>query len=156
MKAKRSIPLGVKVLSILYFIGSAFIMSIGVICLLAAYYIMNHATEVQSAFTAEQLGQIGSIAVLAPLFFIIGGVCILLGILDFFLGWGFWKGKSWARLLALIFSALGVVYGAIGIASSLGDLANIFIGVLNIVLNGIIIYYLLRRNIIHYFAKKKE
>ena len=155
MNEKRSIPTGVKVLSILYFVGSAFLIIIGAICLLSAYYIMNNATEVQSAFTAEELAQIGSVAVLAPFFFLIGGVCILLAIFDLFLGWGFWKGKSWARLLALIFSALGVVYSLVGIASSLGDLASILTGLSTLTLNSVIIWYLLRKNVIQYFAKKK-
>src|SRR3989338_3030842 len=99
MKGRKDKPLGIKILSILYFCGSAFLLLLGFFSLVSSYYLANYPTEVESAFTAEELAQIGSVSTLVPFFITLGIFCILIAILDLFLGLGFWKGQKWARIV---------------------------------------------------------
>ena len=156
MKTKKERPLGIKILSGLYFLGSIFMLLIGIIALISSYFIVNNPTEVESAFTAEELAQIGSITSLSPFFLMFGIFCIGLAILDIFLGFGFWKGQSWARITTLILSGIGIVYGVTGIVSNFSDIFSIGVNIVTIAIDGLIIWYLMRKNVIVYFAKKKD
>lgn len=155
MKVKRSIPLGVKILSIFYSIGALFLLLLGTLSFYSSYYIAKYPTEVASAFTVDELTQIGSVGALVPFFVLFGVICLALAVLDFFLGRGFWRGQAWARITILILSGVCIAFGIIDLFSSLSDLTNILINLGNIAIAGIIIWYLLQKHVIHYFAKKK-
>ncbi len=156
MTAKKDKPLGIKILSILYFCGAVFMLLVGILSLVSSYYLAHHPTEVESAFTADELAQIGSVSTLVPFFILLGIFCILIAVLDLFLGLGFWKGQKWARIATLILSALGIIYALVGIFFSLSDVYAIFINILSIAIDAILIWYLMRKNVVLYFTKKKD
>jgi hypothetical protein len=62
-------------------------------------------------------------------------------VIEFIIGWGLLTGKKWARWVGIIFSALGVLSG-------LGSLPT---GLAMIVIDGAVIYYLTRPNVIAWF-----
>ncbi len=43
-----------------------------------------------------------------------GSVLIIIGIIDFIIGWGLWSLQSWARIVAIIFAVIGLLNFPIG------------------------------------------
>ena len=74
---------------------------------------------------------------------IIGGILIIIGLTSLVIAYGIFKGKSWARMLCLIFAVISSVFGIITFP----------VGIVTILFNVLIIYYLTRRNIKEYFGK---
>ena len=74
---------------------------------------------------------------------IIGGILMLIGIANLFIAYGLFKGKSWAWILCLMFAVISVVFGILTFP----------VGIVTILFNALIIYYLTRRNVKIYFGK---
>ena len=94
------VPTGVKVISVLYYIGAAVELLVAILLFVGAGTI------------ASKIPIIGAIG--AGLFIVIGVVLIGLGVLSFFIGKGLWKAQKWARIVAIIFAAVGVVLALLG------------------------------------------
>jgi uncharacterized membrane protein (DUF2068 family) len=71
---------------------------------------------------------------------IIGIFILALGILSIIYGWGLWTLKSWAWILAIIGSVLGLIAN-IAAAVSSGDYSS---NLLSAIINAIIVWYLFR------------
>ena len=96
----KVMPAGVKVISVLYYIGAG-------LCALFGLLFMAGA-----GLAGALLKSISLLSVLGAGFFVILGILFVgFGALDFFVGRGLWKGRNWARVVAIIFSALGVLNG---------------------------------------------
>lgn len=95
---KKEIPFGVKIISILSFLGAAgeLILALLLIIILIAG---SGITKIVPSFAI--LGK-----------YIIGGILILLALaaLNFFIGLGLWKGQKWARIAAIISSIIVVLF----------------------------------------------
>ncbi len=105
-------PTGVTILAILEFIGGIFGLIGGGLSMMLAMVAMQYDPS---------LGTVLLIFALIPL---------LIGIIDFIIGWGLWTLKSWAWLLALIFGIIGLIFGIIGL------------NIIGIIINLIIVLYL--------------
>lgn len=122
-------PLGVTILAILGFIGS-----VGCFALAALFAILGQiipASELEHAapfFTL--LLAVGSI------------VFVVLGVVGIVISYGLWKGAGWAWWIYVILLAIGIV-------SSLFSLPQ---GIIGIVINGIVIYYLTRPHVKEFFG----
>ena len=80
---------------------------------------------------------------------ILGATMIALGLADFVVAWGLWKGKGWAWIVTIIINIISAVLNIISIvAGSLGSIGGLII-------NGIIVYYLYRPNVKSYFDSLK-
>jgi uncharacterized membrane protein HdeD (DUF308 family) len=88
-----------------------------------------------------------SIAGGAILFLLGGFVLVAVGIASIVVAYGLWKAKRWAWTITLILSAIGVISGITYLA--LGK----FQGIGNVIINGVIIYYLFRPNVKAFFGK---
>ncbi len=102
MGAGKTVPTGVKVISVLYYIGAALSVLLGLFLFGGAGMINSISTKI------PLLGVLG-----AGLFVVGGIILILLGVLYFFIARGLWNLKSWARTIAIILAALGAL-GALG------------------------------------------
>ena len=132
------VPTGVKVISVLYYIGAVLSLILGIICIVASAY----AGSLLGGVT-EGLGFLG-----ASLFIILGIIMIGFAVLSFFVGRGLWKAQSWARIVAIILSALGVVNALIGMVQ--GEIAgNIISLIVGLVIGG---YLLFSKNVKEAFA----
>ena len=117
------VPTGVKVISVLYYIGA-------VVELLLAIGLFFGAGALKS--------KLPFLAMLGPLLAIGGVLFIGLAVLSFFVGRGLWKAQKWSRIVAIIFSVLGVLFAVLGMVQ--GQVAgNIF----SLVVSGAIGGYLL-------------
>jgi hypothetical protein len=126
VQTEKKVPAGVKVISVLYYIGA--VLSI----LFGLFFIIFGAGFTQ-AFADLGMATAG----LGAYFIIIAIIIIALGILGIFIGRGLWKGQGWARILAIIFAILGFL-GAIG-SIIMGSFASI----INLIIQGWIGGYLL-------------
>jgi len=108
-------PTGVTILAILNFIGAAF-------CVLGGLGLMLGGGAL--AGIMSQQGQAGG-----GLFAALGaaaGIAVLIGgALAALIGFGLWKLKNWARILSIVFTALGALMNLLGL---LGSLAHFNVG----------------------------
>jgi uncharacterized membrane protein (DUF2068 family) len=90
---------------------------------------------------------IGTLILIPLMGIFIGSGLFILGLAYFLMAYGLWKGKSWAWMLTLILSGIGII---VGIGSIIvGNIGSIF----HIIINAIIIYYLYRPNVKSFFNK---
>jgi len=93
---------GITLLAILGYIGAVATLLIGLTMLIGSAFISKLITQFVPEFaTYAEAGTV--------LFIVLGIVFIGLSILDYFIARGLWNGKNWARILMLIFAALGVL-----------------------------------------------
>ncbi len=96
MNGTKEVPIGVKIISIIYYLGTV----VGVI--LGLFFIIPVGV------------------------FFEGIILFGLGILSFFVARGLLKLRPWARVLAIILSCLGILMAVFSIAYLGGILGNIF------------------------------
>ena len=127
MPVKKEIPVLVKIIAVLYYIGAVLGIIFGLLFLIGA------------GMLSSLIEQIPLLIALGTSLFIVGGILMIgLGILGFFLGRGLWKGHNWARIVVIIFSILGLL-GGISILVT----GSYFNGIINILIEGFIAGYLL-------------
>jgi uncharacterized membrane protein (DUF2068 family) len=76
---------------------------------------------------------------------IIGGILMVIGIANLVIAYGLFKGKNWAWMLCLIFTIISAVFGILAFPA----------GIVTLLFNALIIYYLTRRNVKQYFGRTK-
>ena len=107
----EGVPTGIKIISVLYYIGAVFELIFAVLL-----FVGSGALKSKVPF----------LAFLGP-FLIVGGVILLgLTVLSFFVGRGLWKGQKWSRMVAVIFAALGALLSIVGMIQ--GQIASNIVG----------------------------
>jgi len=99
-------PSGVTILAVLYWL-SAIVAILGGLA-----YVAGMAYLLPLAFLA--------------LFWIVGGVLIVIGILDIVIGWGVWSLRKWARTVAIVLAIVGLISFPIGTIISIITLWYLF------------------------------
>lgn len=146
MQAKPPRPTGVTILGVLAILGGLALLFAGAILIgvgtLASAQVANAIKN--AGYTG--LGNIDASTVAA--FAIgLGALILILGILYFAVGVGFFGGRGWAWRLGIIVSIISIVTDIIQIA--LGAYSNI----LGVIIGLLIIYYLTRAHVKAYFGK---
>lgn len=127
---KQRRPTGVTIITILEILAALVMLSVGGLALIGG-----------GAASALGFGAVpGLIAAL-------GAIVLLLGIVMLGVAWGLWSGKGWAWTFAVVFIILGIV---VGVAHMI---AGGYHGILALILQIIIAYYLFRPNVKAYFGK---
>ena len=80
---------------------------------------------------------------------LVGCVLSVVGCASFIVAWGILKGKLWARFITTMITIISIVFNAI--SASMGNI----LGIVGIILNGITIYYLNRKEVKFYFKSMK-
>ncbi len=126
MMASKELPTGVKVISILYYIGAALGAIVGIMLFIGAG-------------SLEILAQQNpALANFGPGFAVVMGIIFLaLAVLGFFVGRGLWTVQHWARITSIILAVLGVVFAVISLIA--GD----FISIISLAVHAVIGGYLL-------------
>lgn len=127
----RQRPTGVAILAILHMIGGVLVFLLGILII----FVFGVAAL---TFGAGNYG--GLVGVIGGA---VGGVLLIIGMIGLGLGYGLWKGKSWAWTATLIFSILGM----------LGGLLVLPYGVVGLLIEVAILYYLTRPHVRQYFGK---
>ena len=71
----------------------------------------------------------------------LGAMLIIVGLASLLLAWGLWMGKEWARKAAMVIAILGII------------VALVSAHFIEIIVEGIIIYYLTRPHVKKFFTK---
>ena len=132
-------PTGVTIIAVFDFIAAGFCVLAGLGMMLGGGFIASMMSQ-QSGAGAGLLGAIGAAA----------GVFILVCAGIFALvGWGLLKLKEWARIVTIVFAALGALGAVLGLFAVLGHFAviGIFWALCRLAINGLIIWYLLQPHV---------
>ena len=133
-------PTGVTIIAVLDFIGAGFCVLAGLAMMLGGGFMATMMGQQDGGAGAGFLGAIGAAA---GVFFL---VCAAVAVL---LGWGLLKLKEWARIVTIVFAAIGAVFALIGMFAVLGHFAavGIFFGLIRLAINGLILWYLLQPHV---------
>jgi hypothetical protein len=101
-------PTGVTILAVLYFIGTAFLAICGLLFIVGGSMLSGLA----------QSGGPGS-ALFAAGGAVVGAFFLVLALLELAIGIGFIKLQNWARVIAIVFTGIAVLFGALGMFSML-------------------------------------
>lgn len=107
--------------------GGLFFLGIGALIFLAG------------AFVSQLTALIPGVVVGA-----IGVVLMIIGLVTFFIAYGVWNGRGWAWTVGIVFAALGLIMGLTTLPS----------GIINVLFNALIIYYLTRPHVKRFFGKE--
>src|SRR6185295_6194731 len=132
----KSRPTGVTIIAILNII-SGIIMLAGGLGLAAISSVLPTMTTIDP----NAGGQMALAGLVGGAGIAVGGILIILGIISFIVAWGLLKGKGWAWSLTLILSVISIIIGIVSMA------AGNFGSIINIIIAGIIIYYLYRPHV---------
>jgi len=125
--AGTEVPTGVKVISVCYYIGAVVLFIVGILCFVGGGFIGPLLTTL--------LPFLGTLA--TGLFIVCSVIAIGFGVLSFFVGRGLWKGRNWARIVAIVFTFLGVLSAIFSIP------VDIVSGIFSLLVNLVIALYLL-------------
>jgi hypothetical protein len=126
-------PTGVAVLSILMFLGGA--VDIGT----AALFLFL------GTVTLPTLALLPSLQLAGTLLLLLSIIPLIFAVISFVLGFGLWKGRSWAWTWTLISSIIGLIVSAAGLI--------IGFGLVGVVIYAFFIFYLTRGRVKSYFGK---
>jgi|HubBroStandDraft_1064217.scaffolds.fasta_scaffold311449_2 hypothetical protein len=101
-------PTGVTILAVLYFLGTAFLGICGLLFIVGGSFLSGLA----------QSGGPGS-ALFAAGGAVVGAFFLVLALVELALGIGFIKLQNWARVVAIVFTGIAVLFGALGMFSML-------------------------------------
>lgn len=128
-RMSKNVPTGIKILSILYYIGTVFCALFGLLFIFGG----SIAGSIVSKFSTD-LGVFG--AILGGVLVVAGILFIAFSVLSFFIARGLWKIQNWARIVAGIFA----IIGALGSISSI--IQGQFGSIVTLAIEGFIVYYL--------------
>ena len=130
-------PIGITIIAILMIIGGLILLFTGI-----APLFLGPLISLDSDGSSNALGFLITIG---------GLVLVALGIASLIVSWGLLKGKGWARTITLIISIIAIIFGIISLVSS-QDLIHI----IEIIVYGIIIYYMFTDKVKLFFGKVKD
>lgn len=119
------VPVGVKIISVLYYIAAVISILFGLLALIGSKVFAPYFSTLW-----PEVALSGKIAVL-------GAILIVFAALFFFIARGLWKGQKWARIVAIISAILGLV-------SAILKIPKIDTRVIaNLIIHGLVLGYLL-------------
>jgi len=128
-------PFGVTILSILEIISGLFELGVGALLLIAAGFIGGMAAEMP-----EIPGLAGFIA---GIMVFIGVVFVIIGLIAFLIAYGLWTGQGWAWTLCLILSIISLILSILSLPG----------GIIGLIIDILILYYLTRPHVKAFFGK---
>ncbi|HEU5403960.1 MAG TPA: hypothetical protein VFU86_21580 [Terriglobales bacterium] len=143
-------PTGVTVLAVLDFIGAAFWLLMAVGGFLGATFL---GAIISQAAARSGGGTIGA-GLGAAIGVVIGIFGLIFGGLAVLMGWGMWSLKEWARILQIVFAAIGACFQALGILVALSHfrILGMMWNMAWLAINAFIIYYLVQPQVKAAFA----
>lgn len=147
INGSKDLPLGIKVVSILNYVGALLGIAFGVLMLLGGSILVLISKTVPILLSLVFIVSVASSVVTAifgllftPRMFIVGISVILCAVLTLFIGRGLWKAKNWARIAVIVLFCLGVLRVGLTFIQSKAVQVN---GIISLVLYLLIIGYLL-------------
>ena len=120
----KNVPTGVKIISVLDYIGAAILVILGLLFIFGGGAL---------AASIPIIGALGG-----AFFIVIGIVFVAFAVLAFFVARGLWKAQKWAWIVSIIIACLGVLSALISMIQG-----NVTGNIFNLVVNGVIGAYLI-------------
>lgn len=134
-RGEKIIPVGVKILSILYYIGAGISALTALILIIIEILLMINLSFIDISKVLPDFFIFTSNLGLGIL--VMGVFVAAIAVLEFFIGRGLSGRKLWAKILVIVFSVIGFVTGLISLTQ--GDLS----GIINLVFSGVVGSYLI-------------
>ncbi len=130
-------PTGVTVLAILDIVGGVLSLLLGLVfTVLGPTVLLPLLLKAHARLPPAFVAAIG----------ILGLIFIVSGVISIVIGWGLLKGKGWSWWLTVIFAVLGIIGSAINLV--MGNIG----GIVGLIIDGIILYYMTRPHVKEYFG----
>jgi len=133
--AIRERPAGITVLVVLQVIGAVLLLISSLGLLFLSAFIAGFLPSTIPSFVP---------GLVSGFFSLVAGFMVIMALIGFFIAWGLWTGKGWTWIIALILAILGVI----------GGLLTLPIGIVTIIIQGLIIYYLTRPHVKAFFGRE--
>ena len=106
---KKEIPLGVKIISILGFIGAAFLAISAILIIIGGIFVI--VSHVVLPFPSEVSANVINAfnMFLGPGLIVIGLIFLVFAAIGYFISMGLLRLKNWARIVVIVLSILGAV-----------------------------------------------
>lgn len=138
-------PTGVTILAVLNFLSAALLVLVGIGLLLGGS-MLGAALGQASGESGAAAGGLG-VGMLVGAF---GAVfCLIFAAISALMGWGMWTLKNWARIVTIVFAAIGALMQGISILTSLVhfNLVPIVFGLIVGGIDALIVWYLLQPHV---------
>ena len=169
MNSKR--PIGITIISILMILNGSFLLFSGIVVFFLASnfattlnsldMIASNGTEINITNFSNNNNNSNIIKNFNYFIYFIAVIITLFSLIHFLISYGLLKGKSWARTITLIISFISVLGNVLMIlivlslftiiASILSNPSILFGNIFTIIINILIIFYLLRKEVKEYF-----
>ena len=169
MSRKR--PIGITIISILMILNGSFLLFSGIVALFLASnfattinsldMLSSNGTEINITNFSNNNNNSNIIKNLNYFIYFIAVIITLFSLIHFLISYGLLKGKSWARTITLIISFISVLGNVLMILivlslftiieSILSNPSILFGNIFTIIINSLIIFYLLRKEVKEYF-----
>ena len=169
MSRKR--PIGITIISILMILNGSFLLFSGIVAFFLASnfattinsldMISSNGTEINITNFSNNNNNSNIIKNLNYFIYFIAVIITLFSLIHFLISYGLLKGKSWARTITLIISFISVLGNVLMILivlslftiieSILSNPSILFGNIFTIIINSLIIFYLLRKEVKEYF-----
>lgn len=133
-------PAGVIVIAILYFIVAAGCLLGGLLFIAGGGFMATMMSQSGQASASPLAGMMAGLGAIAGIIF------LAFGVIDLLVGIGLLKLKNWARIVAIVFSAIGAAFQILGILGSIShfNVAAMVFPVIFLAIYALIIWYLLK------------
>ena len=169
MSRKR--PIGITIISILMILNGSFLLFSGIVAFFLASnfattlnsldMISSNGTEINITNLSNNNNNSNIIKNLNYFIYFIAVILTLFSLIHFLISYGLLKGKSWARTITLIISFISVLGNVLMILivlslftiieSILSNPSILFGNIFTVIINSLIIFYLLRKEVKEYF-----
>jgi hypothetical protein len=169
MSRKR--PIGITIISILMILNGSFLLFSGIVAFFLASnfattinsldMISSNSTEINITNFSNNNNNSNIIKNFNYFIYFIAVIITLFSLIHFLISYGLLKGKSWARTITLIISFISVLGNVLMILivlslftiieSILSNPSILFGNIFTIMINSLIIFYLLRKEVKEYF-----
>ena len=166
---ERGRPQGVLIVAILMIINGIIFIGGSVY---AIYFVPILIQQVMNALTGNMTSNFGNLTIdlgvnitqgerispeiassitntIMTVVWITAGIGIAIGIACLLLAWGLYKAKGWAWTITVILAIISIIFSILGVGS------GGFVNIINIVISGIILYYLYRPAVKSFFGRVK-
>ncbi|HKV92600.1 MAG TPA: hypothetical protein VJW20_08645 [Candidatus Angelobacter sp.] len=132
-------PAGVVVIAILYFLGAGLLLLAGIGFVVGGGAIATMMSQ-QNQASGGLATLMGALGAGVGIFFLIWGV------LEVLIGIGLLKLKNWARIVAIVFAAIGACFQVFGLLGSLAHFnpVSFIVSLIILGIQALIIWYLLK------------
>lgn len=129
-KVPVGVPTGVKVIAVLEYIFAAILLLLALLFFVASAFVEE---VLQSAGVDALPSGAGATIAIG-----IGVLFLGIAVLSFFIGRGLWNGRNWARILAIVFSAIWAILDVMSVAN--GQFSSIITLAVNALIGGYLLF----------------